>query len=660
LGSALKRGDVAPVMLALTCVLGCHRPALTTERDGSSAGGTGGVSAEPGNGGSVAGAAGAIGTAGAGGSATRGADTGDAGGAGGAGGSDDPCTNHDIDIRAAIVTGSVTINGAPLLDSTNYGQINLYSPMRDLGTIYPVAFTYTGSYAVRVVPGSYDVTYWGHRSAGLLAPQNPAVIVGSLVVADPGPSTADIDIRSAVLSGSVTINGSVLGTASDYGTIHLRDANGVDLTIGDTITGSFMTAVVPGNYDIWYQLGPGGRLLPINRQIKIASVVVADPGPTTETIDMESVVVTGSITINGLVSSATDYGFVGFKNPTDAIFFASTADGSYSIHIVPGNYDVYYSAYSPPGVTSPRNKFVKVGSAVIAYPGPTIANIDVRSVPVTVSATFNGVAGSASDDGQLSLRGQDGDNFPVGYTHEGPSTIHVVPGSYEIWYQGAQSSGLAPFNLSLKVGSVVVADPGPTTVTVDIRSAPLTLSATINGVPAGSATDYGNLELHSGPEDIVYMGKTFGGPYTHSVVPGTYDVYYAGFSMAGTPVPADRVAPVNARIKIGSVVVADPGPTTATFDIRSVPVTGTVTINGAVAGSATDYGVLYLRDKDGDSNADHFPIASTSWGSYATPVVRGSYDLYFSNRSGGDAETVPPIGVAPSNVDVKLRCFVVP
>ena len=62
-----------------------------------------------------------------------------------------------------------------------------------------------GSYSVRVVPGSYDVYYqW---TAGATVPLNSLARLQTAAIAATGTTTLDIDVPSAIVTGTPTING---------------------------------------------------------------------------------------------------------------------------------------------------------------------------------------------------------------------------------------------------------------------------------------------------------------------------------------------------------------------------------------------------------------------------------------------------------------------
>jgi len=209
-------------------------------------------------------------------------------------------------------------------------------------------------------------------------------------------------------------------------------------------------------------------------------------------------------------------------------------------------------------------------------------------------------------------------------------------------YYGINLSGTAaPRNSAAKIRSGIVVGSTPLALNIDVPATTVTGVVTINGAVAGTANGYGEISLRSAAGDSFGIASTSGTSYTALVVPGTYDAYY-GINLSGTG------APRNSAAKIVSGVVVGSTPLTLNVDVPAPTVTGVVTINGAVAGTANGYGEISLRSTGGDS----FGIASTSGTSYTTLVVPGTYDAYYGINLSGTA--------APRNSAARLGCFTVP
>ena len=163
---------------------------------------------------------------------------------------------------------------------------------------------------------------------------------------------------------------------------------------------------------------------------------------------------------------------------------------------------------------------------------------------------------------------------------------------------------------------------------VDIPSALLTGAVTINGV-AAEPDPKARFLMRSGPNDLVEIPFT-GASYAVRVAPGTYDLFFAatGPTLAA---PANQLA-----LLYAGVTVAPTGTTTLDIDVRSTPVAGTITVNGAPLAEG-DAVSLSLRNAAGDI----VPIATASNGAYSARVMPGTFDLFFSSNAAVAGSATP-------------------
>ena len=188
--------------------------------------------------------------------------------------------------------------------------------------------------------------------------------------------------------------------------------------------------------------------------------VLAD-GSTEIAVDIGSVAVAGTITIDGAsVTSKSDYGTLYFGTEAgDKIELATTTTGSYSTRVIPGTYDIFYAVGVPlQASVAPINTYGKVASGVVLAPGaPITLDIDVRTVVATGSVELDGVVvNKETDGGRLWLRTDYGDELPLGWTSAGMFSARVLPGTYQLYYEGTAPSSAAPFNKDARLGCLVV------------------------------------------------------------------------------------------------------------------------------------------------------------------------------------------------------------
>jgi hypothetical protein len=183
------------------------------------------------------------------------------------------------------------------------------------------------------------------------------------------------------------------------------------------------------------------------------------------------------------------------------------------------------------------------------------------------------------------------------------------------------------------------------TLIIDIPARVVSGTITVNGAQVPQAMGAGNLRLMNAAGDSLTIGSTTTvGTYSRLVIPGTYDLYYALSTVTGAAGPG---VPSNTLAKLQSGIVVGSGPVALDIDVRATPVSGTITVNGAVPGT-DGTGSIVLRNAGGDAAV----IGTTAnAGAYTRLVVPGTYDVYYRYDGSG-------LGV-PTNTSAKLRTGIV-
>jgi hypothetical protein len=362
-------------------------------------------------------------------------------------------------------------------------------------------------------------------------------------------------------------------------------------------------------------------------------------------IDLRATTVSGTLTVNGVsVTDATTKGGGNFflRNAGDSALIGGTT-GPFSALVFPGTYDLYYSQATP-GPAVPTNTLAKIQSGIVVGATPLSLSANVAGTKVSGTVTVNGAAvnGAAKGAGSLRLVNDAGDAADLTVTSPtgGSYSALVVPGTYDLYY-GVTSDGTAvPSNASAKIQGGIVVGASPLSLDVDVPASTVSITITFNGAAATGSQAQGTLTLRDAAGDAAqiatYSPST--GAYSGRVVPGTYDLYWAGVGSN---------APSNTSVRIQSGVVVGTSALSLKVDVPATTVSGTATVNGA---ARSDFGtgitVLTLRGVAGDT----VPLSLTSTGSYSTRVVPGSYDLYYSRVANNDA---------PRNSSAKLRSGIV-
>ena len=351
--------------------------------------------------------------------------------------------------------------------------------------------------------------------------------------------------------------------------------------------------------------------------------------------------VSGTIAIGGVPAGPTNRGKVYLRNAAgDVVRIAVANVASYTARVVPGSYDLYFTGTEDVYSVTNQNTLLRTG-VVVGATGTTALDVQVPAATVEGIMHIDGAPPEATDSAHLVLRNTAGDYAQIPWNMDGQYIVHVVPGTYDLFYakdNTVQSSTPANQLAKLRAG-VVVAPTGTTALDIDITSTLVMGALTINGVPA-DAGNSGIVSLRNADGDRVTIANTARATYATRVVPGTYDLYY---TRTASPTNTMTEAPANhaARLRTG-VVIAPGAMTVLDVDIPSTTVSGTITVNGAAAG-AGDYGTLLLQSAAGDFGT----FAFTNAGTYTARLIPGTYDLYFSN-AGSVGDTTPDEHLQPA------------
>jgi len=221
---------------------------------------------------------------------------------------------------------------------------------------------------------------------------------------------------------------------------------------------SYLTHVIPGTYDLVYSALSTATTGPRNSRARLETgVEVSASGTTVVDVDISSVEISGRLTIDGaVVADGFDYGTLSLgTDDGDSVELGTTSSGEYSTAVLPGNYDVYYKVSEPLlASVAPLNTRGKVKRGVVIPPGAPVT-LDIDVVTTVISGTLE-IAGMTiteeTDGGRMWLRDGNGDDFPIGWTSAGEYSARVIPGTYDVYYQGTQGRNFAPRNTDARLG----------------------------------------------------------------------------------------------------------------------------------------------------------------------------------------------------------------
>lgn len=463
--------------------------------------------------------------------------------------------------------------------------------------------------------------------------------------------TLNVDVPMVTISGSITVNGAPPPASQyDHGDVVLvNPGTGDEVRLASTVDGTFSVNVVRGAYEVYYRNIEGGEAVPANRNARLSVVDLRASAQLN--IDLQMVTVTGAFFLDGgpPPDSAYERGNLVFRDPStgDRVDLGSTRDGSYTVSVLPGTYDVHYG-HVQGGERVPQNRDARLTQVTVervvgireAQGGPLAPaeiDIDVPTVAVTGNITIAGETppNSQYDAGRLVLRSPGGaDQVDVGPTTAGSFDLNVVPGTYDLHYQRGEATDTLPQNGDVVVRTLDVREP---VIDLDIPVVTVAGMLTVGGVtPPATAADEGTIWLRDpATDDALPVGATTTGAYDARVVPGSYVLYYRQQTSNGG-VPANtntRLVPLDALEGVQQDI-----------DVPTAMVSGAITVDGAPPPTSEyDDGRVYLKNTE---TGDTALLGSTRVGTFARLVTPGSYEIRYALETSTD--------VMPINTDAFL------
>jgi hypothetical protein len=245
----------------------------------------------------------------------------------------------NLDIPVTNVTGAVTLNGQPLPG----GAISQLSFTMDGGGSATIDLAPT--YAVPLLPGTYSVNFRGTQDptcAGPLPCNRGPIVTGAALAAD---GALNLDIRAVKVTGTMTVAGGPPPAGTSAGlAFTLTGGRAHALPLAPTYTATLLA----GTYDVGYDDGgaPCSGPVPCNAGPLKTGVALNADGPLD--VDVPSVMVTGTVTLNGaaLPTSAVNRGDIALALNGGSIAQSAnlgmTGPGSYALNVLSGRYLVIF------------------------------------------------------------------------------------------------------------------------------------------------------------------------------------------------------------------------------------------------------------------------------------------------------------------------------
>lgn len=496
-----------------------------------------------------------------------------------------------------------------------------------------------------VVPGTYDVLYVHAQGSDL--PRNEGAVLAQVEVSR-GQADFVIDVPSATFQGTIAFasGDEPDNEFYDYGKLWLVNATTGDrVPLGETRDDDFRINVIPGDYEIRYEMRQSQGAAPMNRDAFIRNVSIA-PDEGSAEVEISVAHVSGSIVFDGMAQdSLYDNGDLELVDVDtgDRFPLAETEDTDYDIPLIAGSYDVVYTSRQP-GERTPINKGTVVDRLEVGK-GDLEHSIDIQTT--VVDGTFS-LAGSAPptdafDDGLVRLEGSSGELITLGNTADGAFSQRVVAGEYELIYAQETAGISMPVNTAAHLATVDLTNSA--TLDIDIPVVEVVGNLTIGGDPApDSPYDDGRLFLQNAETgDTVLLGNTREGNYAARIVPGTYDVIYKNeFSEVYLPVNQGAVVMEGVIIDAGAVL---------NIDVPVSTLEGAVQIQGSNPSVDEGIGNLFLRDV---GSGDEVFIGHTGATNFSRPLTDGTYLMEYRGVAAEGATLGESL---PANEKAAFACF---
>lgn len=473
----------------------------------------------------------------------------------------------------------------------------------------------------------------------------------------------DLDLRAVRVSGSVTLRGGSLPSVSmGRGSLTFSgEATGasfnVDLETSGPVT--YEVVVPPDTYQVTYNANPSlCTAEPTSEMPCVGGVVIESASLMNDgVLDVDIVGpsgslvhVTGAVTVNGqAVPNVTgDRGYLVFTGESASFTtspFGATGTVSYSVDVVPGQYDLSYVANpslcngaTSPGV--PCTEGVVMEGASLTSDG--VLDVDIPAVDIAGAITVEGqsLPSTSGDRGSLSFSSDTGVfTLPsLGSSGAASYAVTLSPGIYGIALEANPSlcdGDTAPHVPC--VSGPVVTDANLTSdgvFDIDMQVAIVSGVVTVNGsTPRDESAARGSITFaHESGGAVSFTMEASGEErYELALLSGSYDLTYEPTYTvcSGSTVPSVPCigGPINSGVALTVDGVLD-------IDIPRVRVSGAVTLNGESFPAHSDERghLAFTNDEGGFIETE--PSGSSGSVSYELSLLSGSYDLlWISNPS---------------------------
>lgn len=542
-----------------------------------------------------------------------------------------------------VVSGVLKVNGAaPAARPGGSRALVRFVPAGG-GPGVPAVVPGTGAaaYSATLAPGVWDVVVEGDSAcggAGAVVPCHASVRKKGLTLNVSG--SLDLDLPIVSVGGTVNANGQPLAAVPTgvRGNLALIGADGAGpvVTLAGTGAPAWSTLVYAGSYDVVVSRptcgGPGP--LPCGTHVALKNVALTAAGALD--LDLKVYELSGQVLANGQPLKASPGGA-----PRGTLSFGEgTGPGSplgasgaatYQTKLYAGTYDATLSNSEDCADGALPCGVRKVKSVTVSTSGALDVDVDV--VKVSGALTVNGAAmgGSPTNTPRAELVFVGPTAAPLRLTASGAATFSqtLYPGTYGVQLANASDCANGPVPCQVRVLETAKTLTADATLAWDLPVVEVAGAVTHNGVaPAGSTSPRGELLFRDATGSTVGRALTASGAATYAVrlYPATYTVLFRNRTDCpandASPFPCTGDVPLAASVAVTASGARD-------FDVKSVTLTGTVTVNGAqmAVTGATSRGRMAFAGFGLEGSPLIRGLADTGPATWRARLLQGAYDV---------------------------------
>ncbi|MGI6393301.1 MAG: hypothetical protein ACOX2F_00990 [bacterium] len=598
----------------------------------------------------------------------------------------------DINLETARVSGALSLNGSVpgAIQDDSRGYIKFINKENGNFVSVSIGNAGVGAYSIVLFKGVYEVVFSPENSSNqTVFPQVDVILEKELVVKE--DVVKNYNLETVQINGAVSIDGKTMpnNTKDAYeerGSIRFTDNESgsfLHVSIGSSGVAAYSTKLYKKSYTATFLPNSENyqNAVPVINMILDKNITLNSD--VTKNFNLETVNISGNITLNGSTmpnntfqySEHESRGFVQIINAeslsTLQISLGSSGVAAFNKTVYKGKYNLWLT----PASSSNQNVL------------PSLSVILAKEVEIKSDMTKSFNLETFTVSGNISLNGSVMPNNTKQYNEmEQRGYINFKneeSGSYTSLLIG--SSGVAAFSQKLFKGSYTVSlQPYSSNYQNVLPDLDLILvrkmevfgnlqkefnveTAVFKGViNLNGQSMPNNTEMNSQNEkrgSVIFKNKESGdrlwfnlgsagiAAYSATLYKGKYDVILS----------PERASYQNVLPEIETILetnVVFNGPITKDYNVETVNITGTVTLNGSIMPNNTKQsnqyesrGFVVFRDK---GTSDYLPvtIGSSGVGAYSTKLFKNSYDVDFSAENSSYQNVLPH-----QSVKIYRGCF---